>query len=125
EVEYLLSHSGSVLHLAEDQEQLDKFLEVEGNCPEVRRVVYVEPRGIAKRYDDPRLLDWDGLIRLGTEHRAAHPGAVEDLMAQMQPTDVITLVYTSGTTGPPKGAMLTVENVAFAMKAVLENEGFI
>ncbi len=125
EVQYLLSHSGSTLHLAEDQEQLDKFLEVGADCPEVRKVVYVVSRGIAHQYDDPRLISWTDLQALGAEHRAAHPDAVTDLMDQVQPDDVITLVYTSGTTGPPKGAMLTVANVNFAMQVVLEDEGFI
>jgi len=125
EVEYLLAHSGSTIHLAEDQEQLDKFLEVGAGCPEVQKVVYVESRGIAHQYDDPRLISWADLQALGAEHRAAHPDAVADLMDQVQPDDVITLVYTSGTTGPPKGAMLTVANVDFAMNAVLENHGFI
>ncbi len=125
EVQYLLAHSGSRIHLAEDQEQLDKFLAVGAECPAVEKVVYVETRGIARQYDDPRLLGWEQLMTLGAEHRASHPEAVADLMDQAQPDDVITLVYTSGTTGPPKGAMLTTANVAFAMKAVLDDDGFI
>jgi long-chain acyl-CoA synthetase len=124
EVQYLLTNSGATVHLAEDQEQVDKFLEVAAACPDLGKVVYVEPRGIANRYDDPRLLAWDRLLELGAEHRAAHPGAVEELMAQAQPDDVITLVYTSGTTGPPKGAMLTLGNVAFALRTVLDSEAF-
>ena len=126
EVQYLLTDSGSRLHFAEDQEQLDKFLEVADECPTVEHVVYVDGRGISgPAYTDDRLLPWHRLQEIGAEHRAAHPGAVEDLMAQIEPDDVITLVYTSGTTGPPKGAMLTVRNVDFAMHAVLDNNGFI
>lgn len=124
EVEYLLVNSGAKVHLAEDQEQVDKYLAVVAACPEVEKVVYVEPRGIAQRYDDPRLLGWEQFLAIGAEHRAAHPGAVEELMEQAELDDVITLVYTSGTTGPPKGAMLTLGNVAFALRTVLESEAF-
>jgi len=125
EVRYLLSHSGAKVHLAEDQEQLDKVIEVSADLPELERIVYVETRGVKGRYDDPRLLDWDSLMALGMEHRAANAGVVEELMAAAQPDDVMTLVYTSGTTGPPKGAMLTVANVEFAVRKVVEEHAFI
>ena len=123
EVEYLVGHCGSVVHLAEDQEQLDKILAVD--VPEVRTIVYVEPRGIAGHYDDPRLMSWSDFVAAGAAHRAAHPGAVEALMDQARPDDVMTLVYTSGTTGPPKGAMLTVANAEFAMRTVFEDNSFV
>ncbi len=123
EVSYLLGHSGSRIHLAEDQEQLDKALEVTADCPDLGHIVYVEPRGIAGGYDDPRLIAWEDLLKRGAEHRAAHPGAVEERMAQAEPDDVITLVYTSGTTGPPKGAMLTAANVEFAMATAIGPDG--
>jgi len=123
EVEYLVTHSGSVVHLVEDQEQLDKVLDVK--VPDVRTIVYVEPRGIKGHYDDERLMSWDDFMAAGAEHREQHPGAVEAIMEQAQPDDVITLVYTSGTTGPPKGAMLTVANAEFAMHTVFEGNSFV
>lgn len=125
EVQYLLTDSGTKIHLAEDQEQLDKYVEVAAEVANVERVVYIDPRGITRDYDRSRLMSWEELHTLGAQHRAAHPGAVEALMDQIRPDDVITLVYTSGTTGPPKGAMLTAGNVDFAMQAVLGEEGFI
>jgi len=121
EVEYLVTHSGSVVHLAEDQEQIDKVLAVD--VPDVRTIIYVERRGIT--YDDDRLMSWDDFMAKGAEHRAANPGAVEQIMAEAQPDDVITLVYTSGTTGPPKGAMLTVANAEFAMHTVFDGNSFV
>jgi long-chain acyl-CoA synthetase len=124
EVGYLLSHSGAKVLIAEDQEQVDKALEVLDQCPDLQRIVYVEPRGIRYRYDNPKLLSWDELLRLGEEHRAAHPGAVEHRMAEATPDDIATLIYTSGTTGPPKGAMLSVSNVEFAVKTLVEAGGF-
>ena len=73
EVGYLLSHSGARVLIAEDQEQVDKALEVIDHCPDLERIVYLEPRGIRHRYDHPALLAWDDLLALGREHRAAHP----------------------------------------------------
>lgn len=122
ETAYLLSHSGACLHLAEDQEQVDKALGVE-DVPDLRRIVYVEPRGLSP-YADPRLMTWDRLLEMGREHRAANPGAVESLVDAAEPGDVMTLVYTSGTTGPPKGAMLTIGNAEFALETVLERSPF-
>ena len=111
EVVHVLSDSGAVVLLAEDQEQVDKALEVSDRTPDLRHIVYCEPRGIRGRYDDPRLLSYEDLRARGREHRAANPGAVEAAMAQTRPDDLMTLIYTSGTTGLPKGAMLSVGNV--------------
>jgi len=124
EVAYLLSHSGAKVLIAEDQEQVDKALAVLDELPDLQRIVYLEPRGIRHRYHDPRLLAWEDLLALGEEHRAAHPDAVDRRMAEATPDDVVTLVYTSGTTGPPKGAMLTVSNVEFAIRTLVQGGGF-
>ncbi|MDT0203856.1 AMP-binding protein [Nocardioides sp. AE5] len=124
EVAYLLSHSGSKLVLSEDQEQVDKAIEVLADCPDLAHIVYVEPRGVRGRYDEERLMGWDALMEMGREHRVANEGMVAQRMAQAQPDDVITLVYTSGTTGPPKGAMLTHANVEFAIDVVYGQGAF-
>lgn len=124
EVRYLLSHSGARVVVAEDQEQADKALAVVDDCPELEWIVYVEPRGIRHRYDHPKLMAWEDLLKLGREHRASHPEAVAERMADAQPDDIMTLVYTSGTTGPPKGAMLSVSNVEFAISVLVDGGGF-
>jgi long-chain acyl-CoA synthetase len=124
EVGYLLSHSGAKVLVAEDQEQVDKALAVVDDCPELLRIVYLEPRGIRHRYDHPKLLAWDDLLAMGAEHRAAHPGAVEERMAAARSDDIATLIYTSGTTGRPKGAMLSVSNVDFAISILVDSGGF-
>ena len=124
EVGYLLADSGARILVAEDQEQVDKVLQVLDELPALERIVYLEPRGVRRRYHDPRLLGWDELLALGREHRAAHPGAVEARMESARPDDLATLIYTSGTTGPPKGAMLTVANVEFAIHALVVDGGF-
>jgi long-chain acyl-CoA synthetase len=132
EVGYLLSHSGAKVLVAEDQEQVDKALAVLEDCPDLRCVVYVEPRGIRYRYDAElagasgtvKLLSWDDFVALGTAHRTESPHAVDDHMAAAQPDDIATLIYTSGTTGPPKGAMLSVSNVEFAIETLVRRGGF-
>ncbi|GAA0615577.1 AMP-dependent synthetase/ligase [Kribbella sandramycini] len=123
EVAYLLQHSGARVLIAEDQEQVDKALAA-GDLPALERIVYVEPRGIRNRYDDPRLLAWPDFLALGKDHQERHPDAVAQRMARCQPNDVVTLIYTSGTTGPPKGAMLTAANVEFAIQELIERGGF-
>ena len=123
EVEYLLRDSGATVLIAEDQEQVDKALAVKHALPELRWIVYVEPRGV-RSIADAMLISWSELLERGREHRDANPGAIDERAAEIRPDDVVTLIYTSGTTGPPKGAMLTVRNVNFAIKMLVETSGF-
>ena len=121
EVQYLLSDSGARIHFAEDQEQVDKVFEADdGDGVVVEHIIFVEPRGVVQ-YEDDRLLFWDDLLEMGRQHRQAHPDAVTDRMAAAEDDDVMTLVYTSGTTGPPKGAMLTNANAAFSMQVITDS----
>lgn len=123
EVRYLLADSGAKILIAEDQEQVDKALEVKDELPDLAKIVYIEPRGV-RNYADPLLLSWDELLALGAEHRDSHPEEIERLMGETTPEDIVTLIYTSGTTGPPKGAMLSVRNVEFTIEALVEGGGF-
>lgn len=121
EVQYLLVDSGSILHFAEDQEQVDKIVDApEDTFPLIEKIIYVEPRGVSVM-TDPRLMAWDDFMEIGREHRASNPGAVERLMAEVEADEVMTLIYTSGTTGPPKGSMLTHRNVEFGVEKVLNS----
>ncbi|MFI5906862.1 AMP-dependent synthetase/ligase [Dactylosporangium sp. NPDC051541] len=113
DVGYLLAHSGAKVLIAEDQEQVDKALAVLGDCPDLQRIVYLDPKGIRRRYKHEALLSWDDMLA----------GSHEDpLELGAEPGDLAALVYTSGTTGRPKGAMLTVANVDFAI-GVLRGDG--
>ncbi len=123
EVAYLLQDSGSKILIAEDQEQVDKALEVEAECPELAVIVYLEPRGV-REYDHPKLMDWETFLERGREHRAANPGFIDQQVDAAEADDIATLIYTSGTTGPPKGAMLTQGNVTFALNTLIGAGGF-
>ncbi len=122
EVRYLLQDSGSRVLIAEDQEQVDKALEVEPDCPDLEWIVYIEPRGV-REYDHPKLMSWDDFLDRGRTHRGSHPDLLDRCAAEATADDVVTLIYTSGTTGPPKGAMLTVRNVEFAISTLVTDGG--
>ena len=124
EVAYLLEDSGARVLIAEDKEQVDKALEVIDRAPHLEKIVYIEPRGIRGRYTHDKLMSWVEFLALGEQHRSAHQGAVEATTQAAEPDDLATLIYTSGTTGPPKGGMLTIRNVEFAIKILAEEGAF-
>jgi long-chain acyl-CoA synthetase len=120
EVCYLLDHSGSSVVIVEDEEQLDKVLAVRDRCPALRQVVLMEPRGAAHHLAEGRAMTFDALLAAGAGRaRAEFDGLVDGL----DPAAVAVLVYTSGTTGPPKGAMLTHTNLFVASRSVTHAVG--
>lgn len=122
EVAYLLADSGARILIAEDQEQIDKALLVESQCPTLEHIIYLDPRGVAT-IDNPKLMGWEDFLDRGRAHRETDPRALEHLALEAKPTDIVTLVYTSGTTGPPKGAMLSNANVEFASGVIVDGGG--
>jgi long-chain acyl-CoA synthetase len=123
EVQYLLSDSGAKIHLAEDQEQADKVLEVIDTLPNLEKIIHVEPRGFRSLRDDPRFIFWEDFLELGRTYQSEHPDELERIMSEAGPDDIMTLVYTSGTTGPPKGAMLANSNFAYCADQVVNVDG--
>ncbi len=121
EVQYLLTDSGAKVHLVEDQEQAEKVMEVIDKLPDLEKIIHVEPRGFRAWRDDSRFIFWDEFLRLGREHRDTHEGEVERIMARAKEDDTMTLVYTSGTTGPPKGAMLSNENATYCVELLVNS----
>jgi len=119
QVEYLLSDSGSVYVFAEDDEQLDKVLEVRARLPRLRRIFVFDMEGLHE-LDDPQVMSLERLREKGREHDAAHPGEWERRIELRQPEDLAILVYTSGTTGRPKGAMISHANIVLTCKAYQE-----
>ena len=123
EVVFALNDSGTKIHFAEDQEQADKVIEQPAtDFPTVEKIIFVEPRGI-RRSDDQRLLYWDDFLEMGNEYRNANAGALEQRMSEAEASDVMTLVYTSGTTGAPKGAMITNANADFSIEMIVRGPG--
>ena len=110
QVEYVLGHSDSVLIVVRDQEQTDKVLEVKSRLPKLLKIIVIDMKGL-RHYHDPDVLSFSELESLGKEKLKPNPGLFEELLSQTHPAEVALMVYTSGTTGPPKGAMLTHSNL--------------
>jgi long-chain acyl-CoA synthetase len=90
--------------VVEDQEQVDKLIEVRPQCPQLAHIWYDDPRGLRK-YDEPGLASIDALIEAGRQYDAAHPGFFDAALAAGKPDDVAAMFFTSGTTGNPKGVV--------------------
>ena len=117
EVEYLLSHSETKILFAEDQEQVDKALEVIDNLPELEKIVYFEDRGLYN-YDHPKLMNFDEFLEIGKSEFESFPEYVDQQLETLVDDDVAFLVYTSGTTGRPKGSMITHGNISWVASQI-------
>jgi long-chain acyl-CoA synthetase len=113
EVEYLLGHSEATVVIVEDEEQLDKTLAARANLPHLRTIVVIDTRGV-RQLDDPMIVTFEELEQLGATHRQDDWGA---RAAALDPDTPALIVYTSGTTGPPKGAMISSANLLAAARA--------
>lgn len=109
QVEYILDHSQSRFVVAGDQEQTDKVLEVKERLHEIKKVIVIDMKGL-RRYRDPLLISFEEVLRLGKEIDEKEPELFERLVDETEPEDTALMVYTSGTTGKPKGAMISHRN---------------
>jgi long-chain acyl-CoA synthetase len=110
QAEYLLADSGSVAVFVEDEEQLDKVLEVRERLPKLRKIIVFDMEGL-RDFDDVQVMSLEALRALGADYDDKHEGVWDKCLASRKPEDLAILVYTSGTTGKPKGAMISHRNI--------------
>ena len=117
QVEYLINDSGTRFYFAEDEEQLDKVLSVRERTPTLEKIIIFDMEGL-RSLDDPMCMSFEALLALGRAHAGERPEAWEQAIAQADGGDLMMLTYTSGTTGPPKGAMISQRNMLFMMNSL-------
>ncbi len=110
EVSYIINHAGSRFVVAEDQEQVDKVLDMSDEIPTVEHIIYTDPRGMRK-YDDPRLIYFPEVEERGREFERKNRGLFDQMVDATDPEDCAQICTTSGTTGNPKLAMLSHRNM--------------
>ena len=115
QVHYLCEDSRTTVLFVEDDEQLDKALEVRDRLPLLRKIVVVDMDGL-REFHDEQVMSLDALRALGREHLKAHAGELERRVAGVKPEDLAILVYTSGTTGKPKGAMHSHKGLVYTVR---------
>lgn len=115
QVEYIVNDSKTVVYVAENDEQLDKILEVRERCPSLRKIVVIDMEGLSD-FRDPMVISFDQLLALGRDFEKGHSTFWDEQLRIGKPEDLAILIYTSGTTGAPKGAMISHRNLVFQME---------
>jgi long-chain acyl-CoA synthetase len=120
ELAYVIEHGGARFALAENQEQVDKLLEIQKKVPSLGVIIYDDPRGM-RHYES--LESYADVQERGAKLLAAAPDAVSAEVAKGQGSDEAIMLYTSGTTGRPKGAILSYDNLVWAATAGAQFDG--
>jgi long-chain acyl-CoA synthetase len=122
EVAYVLEHADAEIVVCEDQEQVDKVIEVREQLPKLKRIVVVEEKGM-RSYEADLVVSFAALEAAGAAHRRENPALVDEALSRQTLADTALMIYTSGSTGKPKGAMLTYGNIRAQGIAVVERLG--
>jgi long-chain acyl-CoA synthetase len=115
QVEYLVNDSRTKLIFAEDEEQLDKILSCRARCPTLQKIVVFDMEALSG-FSDPMVMSLAEFMALGSNHRVGREALWDEMIASRANCDLAILVYTSGTTGPPKGAMHSNRGVTHQMR---------
>jgi long-chain acyl-CoA synthetase len=115
QAEYIINHSDSTFVVAGDQEQADKILGIKEKCPKIINVIVDDPKGM-RHYDDPILIFFKQVQKMGRELAEREPDLLDEMIDKITPEDVGMINYTSGTTGMPKGSMITQKNMTSVVK---------
>jgi long-chain acyl-CoA synthetase len=115
QVEYLVNDSLTRVIFVEDEEQLDKVLVCRQRCPSLQKIVVFDMEGLTS-FSDPMVLSLAEFMALGSNHIQDHEALWDEMLASRAAPDLAILVYTSGTTGPPKGAMHSNRSVTHQMR---------
>ena len=115
QVQYLCEDSSTTVLFVENDEQLDKALSVRDQLPLLKKIVVADMEGL-REVDDPQVMSLAALRELGRAHAKQNPGALDARVAACQPNDLAILVYTSGTTGKPKGAMHSHAGLVYTVR---------
>ena len=119
EVEYIIDHSESKYVFVENEEQLDKVLQKRKNLPRLSKIIVFDMEGL-RDFKDPMVMSFKALMTLGKKRCDKNPGLFDTLWPQVTPRDTAIIVYTSGTTGPPKGAMRTHHNAVWTTRSLAQ-----
>jgi long-chain acyl-CoA synthetase len=123
ELRHFVHEAGARFALAEDQEQVDKVLELRDQGAVLEHVVYDDPRGLAA-YAASGLISWDALTAKGAELFTRNPGLRSELIARAQPDGPVVFVHSSGSTGKPKGVVLSHRNLLTGVRNAYQGEAF-
>jgi long-chain acyl-CoA synthetase len=115
QLSYIAGHSESKAIFVENAGQLDKVTKTRADLTDIKKVIIFDPEGV--KLDD-FVMSWDQLLAAGFKYGSENPKAYDEHVSKIKADDLATLVYTSGTTGPPKGAMLTNGNIVWTCGAL-------